>query len=217
MLGIVTGLQSEAKLVASPSCAVVSGGGRPEATRRKIEALVARGVGGLVSFGIAGGLDPALRTGDIVISATVIDESGTAYVGNPAWLERALALRAASFAGHAYASDRIVETVAEKQRLFTTFNALSVDMESHHMARIAERERLPFLVIRAISDTAAETLPGGLAAGVDEEGATQILPILSGLLFGRLGVLSVIKAGRSAGAALRSLGQAQPILAQLAQ
>lgn len=215
MLGIVTGLQSEAKLLAGLPLGIVSGGGRPAATRRKIDELIAQGVEGLISFGIAGGLDPALRTGDIVISATVVDAEGRQHVGNPAWLERALSLLPSCAAGHIYASDRIVETTGEKRRLFTTLNALAADMESHHVAEAAEQHGLPFLVIRAISDTADEILPAGLAAGVDAEGGTRVLPILGALLTGRLGLGAVMQAGRSAGEALWALKHARPLLERL--
>lgn len=215
MLGVVTGLRSEAKLVSDLPLRVISGGGRADVTRRKIDTLITQGVTGLISFGIGGGLDPALRTGDLVISATVIDAEGRHYAGSPAWLQQALELLPASAAGHVYASDRIVETTAEKRRLFTTHNALAADMESHHVARAAERHRLPFLVIRAVSDTAGETLPAGLAAGVDEDGGTRVLPILAGLVTGRLGLAAVMQAGRSAGKALQALKSAQPLLAQL--
>jgi adenosylhomocysteine nucleosidase len=214
-LGVVTGLQSEAKLVAGLPLRVISGGGQAEVTRRKIDTLIAQGVRGLISFGIAGGLDPALHTGDLVISATVVDAEGQHYAGSPAWLEQALGLLPSCAAGHVYAGDRIVETTAEKHRLFTTCNALAADMESHHMARAAERHGLPFLVIRAVSDTARETLPAGLAAGVDADGGTRILPILAGLATGRLGLAAVMQAGRSASKAFQALKQTRPLLQQL--
>jgi hopanoid-associated phosphorylase len=216
VLGIVTGLQSEAKLVADLSHAVISGGGRADVTQRKIAGLLAKGVSGLVSFGIAGGLDPRLRTGDLVISATVVDAAGQRYVGNPSWLEMALAAAPAAFAGHAYASDVIVDTTARKQQLFATYDVLSADMESHHVARAAEQHGLPFIVIRAISDTAADVLPAALAAGVDEDGGTRIMPILRALATGGLSLPNVLQAGRSASRALRALRLAQPALRSLA-
>jgi len=215
ILGVVTGLQSEAKLLAGLPLRVISGGGQAEVTQRKIDTLIAQGVRGLISFGIAGGLDPALRTGDLVISATVVDSAGRQYAGSPAWLEQALGLLPSCAAGHVYASDRIVETTTEKHRLFTTCNALAADMESQHVARAAERHGLPFLVMRAVSDTARETLPAGLAAGVDADGGTRVLPILAGLATGRLGLAAVMQAGRSAGKALQALKRTRPVLERL--
>lgn len=215
MLGIVTGLQSEAKLAAGSSHIVISGGGRAEATQHKVEALIAQGVAGLVSFGIAGGLDPHLRTGDFVMSATVIDAAGRHYVGDPIWLQKALVIQPRAFAGHVYASDEIVDSRERKHHLFSTLTVLSADMESHHVARAAERHNLPFMVIRTISDTASDVLPAAFGAGVDEDGGTRITPILMALLTGRLSLPTVIQAGRAASHALRSLRQAQPVLQQL--
>jgi adenosylhomocysteine nucleosidase len=212
MLGIVTGLQSEAKLAAGPSHIVISGGGRPAVTQRKIEMLIAQGVSGLVSLGIAGGLDPRLVRGDLVISGTVVDADGRHYVGDPDWLRQALVAQPRAFAGHVYASDVIVDTTERKHQLFNSLNVLSADMESHHVARAAERHGLPFIVVRAISDIATEVLPAALGAGVDEDGRTQIAPILLALLTGRLSLPKVIQAGRSASRALQALRAAQPVL-----
>jgi adenosylhomocysteine nucleosidase len=212
MLGIVTGLQSEAKLAAGPARMVISGGGRSQATQRKIATLIAQGVSGLVSFGIAGGLDPRLVCGDLVMSATVVDAAGRRYVGDPAWLQRALSIQSRTLAGHVYASDVIVETTARKQHLFDTFDVLCADMESHHVARAAELHGLPFIIIRAISDSATEVLPAAFGDGVDENGGTRVAPILQALLAGRLTLREVIQAGRSASRALQALRRAQPVL-----
>src|SRR5260221_2094927 len=215
MLGIVRGLQSEAKILAGLPCAVISGGGKAAATRRKIDDLITRGVTGLVSFGIAGGLDPSLRSGDLLLSANVIDADGQVYAGDPQWLGQAMALLPMAQIGQIYASDQIVETTTEKRRLFETQAVLAADMESHHMARAALRHSLPFLVIRSISDRATETLPAALGAGVNEHGATRIAPILLALLTGRLGLVEVIQAGKSASRALRSLRYARPVIESL--
>jgi hopanoid-associated phosphorylase len=215
MLGIVTGLQSEAKLLAGLPCAVISGGGRAEVTRRKIDALIAQGVSGLVSFGIAGGLDPQLHCGDLVISNTVIDGDGEVYDGDSAWLAAARAALPDAKTGQVFASDRIIDTTPEKRRLFEGRGVLAADMESHHLARVARQHRLPFLVVRSVSDTASETLPAALAAGVDEDGGTRIMPILLALLTRRLGLIEVMRAGRSASHALRTLRQARPLIERL--
>ena len=53
MLGVITGLKSEAKLLQGLKLACVSTGGQPREARRKIDRLIAEGATGLVSFGIA--------------------------------------------------------------------------------------------------------------------------------------------------------------------
>jgi hopanoid-associated phosphorylase len=217
MLGVVTGLQSEARILSGLPCAVISGGGKAAVTRGKIDALIAQGVTGLVSFGIAGGLDPHLRCGDLVISTTVIDADGAVHAGDEQWLQQVLAWLPGVRSGSVFASDRIVETTAEKQRLFSKHGVLAADMESHHLARAAEQRQLPFIVIRSISDTAGETLPAALGAGVDDDGGTRVLPILLALIRRQLGLVEVMQAGRSAGRALRALRQARPVVERLSR
>lgn len=215
MIGFVTGLQAEAKIARSLPCLAISGGGRAEATVRKIDGLIEAGVEGLVSFGIAGALDPALKTGDIVVSATVIDAGGRRYVGDPAWLEKILAHMPKSYPGHVYGSDHMVSAVADKARILKQYGCIAVDMESHHTARAAMRQRLPFLVIRTIADAASDHLPAALGAGVDAEGRTHAWPIIAALLTGRLGIAAVLRAGLSSSRALTSLRQCRPILERL--
>jgi hopanoid-associated phosphorylase len=215
VIGIVTGLQAEAKIVRSLPCCAISGGGRAEVTRRKIDGLIEAGADGLISFGIAGAADPALKTGDVVVSATVIDADGRRYVGSSVWLEQLLSRLPASHPGHLYGSDRMVSAVADKAQILKQHDCIAVDMESHHTARAATRHQLPFIVIRAIADTASEQLPEALAAGVDADGRTQAWPIFAALVTGRLGFGAVMRAGRSSGRALASLRQCRPALDQL--
>ncbi|HNB27349.1 MAG TPA: hypothetical protein PLR41_10350 [Alphaproteobacteria bacterium] len=86
MLGVVTGLRSEARLLRGLDVACISVGGRAEGAPEKIEALIRRGVTGLVSFGIAGALHPDLRAGDDVIGTAVMDESGATWRAADAWV-----------------------------------------------------------------------------------------------------------------------------------
>lgn len=215
MLGIVTGLKSEARLVAGLGAAVISGGGQATVTRDKIASLIAEGVTGLVSFGIAGGLDPALPVGALVISDTVFDASGYRYLGDTAWCGRAVSAVPGAVRGAVYASDTIVESAAFKDQLFRHLKTVTADMESHHVARAAAQHGLPFIVIRAVSDTATEALPAAFGEGVDADGNTRVMPIIRALLTGRLSFPAVLRAGSCASQALRALRQARPALQQL--
>ena len=216
MLGVVTGLAAEAKIVADLRCHAVCGGGRVAATQQKIERLVAEGATGLISFGIAGALDPRLKAGDLVISATVIDDSARCYVGDPNWLEQALALLPHAYAGDIYGSDSIISSVADKGRIFKQYSSLAVDMESHHMARMAARLELPFIVLRAIADNAGEALPSAFGAGVDEDGQSRPWPIIAALLRGRLRLREVLRVAKSTNSALETLRACRPVVAALA-
>jgi adenosylhomocysteine nucleosidase len=90
VLGVVTGLKSEAKLLRGLDFMCISTGGRAHIARAKIERLLDRGMHGLISFGIAGALSPELRTGDIVIADKVVSESGESWPAHQPWIEALL-------------------------------------------------------------------------------------------------------------------------------
>ncbi len=90
MLGVVTGLKSEAKLLKSLGLVCVSTGGQAREARRKIDRLIAEGATGLISFGIAGALSPELRTGDLIVADMVANDIGEAWQTHQPWLDALL-------------------------------------------------------------------------------------------------------------------------------
>ena len=90
MLGVVTGLKSEAKLLKGLGLACVSTGGQAREARRKIDRLIAEGTTGLVSFGIAGALSPELRTGDLIVADMVANDIGEVWQTHQPWLDALL-------------------------------------------------------------------------------------------------------------------------------
>ena len=91
VLGVVTGLKSEAKLLKGLGLACVSTGGQAREARRKIDRLIAEGATGLVSFGIAGALSPELRTGDLIVADMVANEIGEAWQTHQPWADALIA------------------------------------------------------------------------------------------------------------------------------
>ena len=86
MLGVVTGLKSEARLLRGLDIPCISIGGRAEGAGDKISRLISQGVTGLVSFGIAGALHPDLRAGDVVVADAVVAEDGRRWPCRPTWV-----------------------------------------------------------------------------------------------------------------------------------
>jgi nucleoside phosphorylase len=87
VLGVVTGLKSEAKLLRGTELACISTGGRAHIARAKIDRLIGGGVRGLISFGIAGALSPDLKTGDLVIADTITNDIGEVWRTHELWVE----------------------------------------------------------------------------------------------------------------------------------
>ena len=183
-LGVVTGMAAEAQCLPRPGADdaldVVCSGGDSGRAAGAAARLIEQGAGALLSFGLAGGLDPALRPGALVVVETVIAPDGGRWETDRRWRE---ALRAALAAmqpvgGALAGSDRVVATVAEKRRLFEATGACAVDMESHAVARVAADRGVPFAALRAVVDPAGRALPGVARTALDSDGRLRTLSVL---------------------------------------
>ncbi|WP_042879886.1 phosphorylase [Cupriavidus necator] len=177
---VVTGMEFEARIAAGPHCRVVHGL-RGIALEQGVSALASRDCAGIVSFGVAGGLDPALAPGDIVIAERVCAD-GERYDADVSWTRAMHAVMAHARVGTIAGADQPVLTVAGKQLLRQACGALCVDMESHIAARMAAACQLPFAACRVVIDPAGRAVPAAAAAGMGEGGKTDVGAVLGGLL-----------------------------------
>lgn len=124
----------------------------------------------VLSFGIAGGLAPALRPGDLVVATRVRDRSG-AWAGDFDWTT-ALARHTGARLGVVAGAGTIVADPAAKRVLRNATDALIVDLESAAAAAFAMARGVPFACLRAVADTAADTLPRAALVGMTADGRT---------------------------------------------
>jgi len=170
MIGVVVGVTAEAGCLRGcplPHLVARSGADTAQAERVARD-LVARGVCGLVSFGLAGGLADEMRPGDAVIPAEVILEDGRRVFVDAGWGG------AAGASGTLLAVDHAVSSVKEKRELARRTGASAVDMESGAVARVALEHGLPFIVVRAIADPIDRSLPSALEGVIASDGRTRI-------------------------------------------
>ena len=175
-LGIVVGLAAEAR-IARGLGAVAIGGGLPAGAEAAAERLVQDGATALLSFGLAGGLDPNLAAGDLVVPVLVIEDGGR-YTTDDALCQ---ALGGAT-AQALFAGDRILGLARDKHALSQSSGASAIDLESGAVARVAHHHRLPFAVLRAICDPADRDLPHAALVALDGGGAIRGLRVLGSIL-----------------------------------
>ena len=85
---MVVGLAAEARIARRLGWLVAVGGGTAAGAKTAARSLADAGVDALVSFGLAGGLDPALRPGALIVPSAVI--AGALHHPTDPGLSRAL-------------------------------------------------------------------------------------------------------------------------------
>jgi adenosylhomocysteine nucleosidase len=178
-------------------------------------ALVDAGVTALMTFGMAGGLDPALQAGSVVLPCELISADGTRFAASRSWRERVAAaispLRAVS-EGNLLTSARAIDTPADKTAAFRATGAAAVDMESAAVAAIAGNHNLPFIAVRVIVDTAADMLPR-VVVNASRAGRVHIGRLIAGLVVAPGEIAALIRLAQRYRIAMRSLRAIGPHLA----
>ena len=162
----------------------------------------------VISAGACGALAPGLAAGDLVVPEVVLDTAGRRWPVSP--------LRRLPAAGALLTVTDVVETSAQKSRLWLETGARAVDMESAHVLAWAAERGVPGAVIRGVSDGAERGVPAALAAAVADDGRVRPLRALTAALArrGAFGELVELRAGSEA--ALKSVAGALATLARQA-
>ena len=114
------------------------------------------GIEAVIGAGFAGGLDPSLAVAALVLW------------GEPQWLVCARAtLGTRARVGALSSAPEPLETPQAKAQWARTTGAIAVDMETETVAAFCREKGVPFLALRAISDTAGDALPVPLEAWFD--------------------------------------------------
>jgi adenosylhomocysteine nucleosidase len=171
--------------------------------------LVDAGACALMSFGLAGGLDPSLSAGRVVIPSEVISRDGARFHTSVDWRERlstAVGAQLSVAAGKLLTSLEAIDTPAAKAAAFRDTGAVAVDMESLAVARVAAGHNLPFVAVRVIVDTATDELPRAVVAA-SAGGQVRIWRLMGGLAMAPAELMGLIRLARRYRAAIRSLGE----------
>jgi adenosylhomocysteine nucleosidase len=205
---IVTGLAQEARIAAGPGMTVICSSSDPQQLRALLATFDPSTIRGVISFGVAGGLCPTLKSGDVVVATEVM-------AGDSRWLA-GLALSEELIAGTGVGGRRVVQgglagveklvaAQAGKAALHLETGAVAVDMESHIAADYAAAAGLPFAALRVISDPAGRALPALAMAAIKPNGDIDLRKVLRGVARNPLTLRALVSTGLDFNRALRSL------------
>jgi adenosylhomocysteine nucleosidase len=217
--GVVAALAAEARVLgparpqgkgwavlADGNLLAISGMG-PKAARSAALRLIDAGATSLVSWGLAGGLDPDLEAGAVCVPREVIAADGSRLSTARSWQE---SLSSSVPSGRRVGNDALLtteyalETPAEKSAARRATGACAVDMESSAVAQVAAAHGVPFIAVRVIVDTACDGIPQTVA-GASRAGKLRTGRLILGLLRSPLEIASLLRLARRYRVALRSL------------
>jgi len=212
--GFVVGLAIEAHVLvralgqpAAIACAAAS----PARARAGAERLLSEGAGALISFGIAGGLDPELVVGDLVLAEWVETPGEDGRAADPElrarWECAASAAGLRTVGGSLLGATQAVTSVADKRRLHEASGAVAVDMESSAVARAAAEGGVPFAVVRAIADPAGRPLPRSVIGSIGPDGNPRLGRLVGRVCLRPWEAPALLQLRRDTDAALASLGR----------
>lgn len=143
-----------------PIILVRSGMGRDRAQRALIEIAEKWNLKEVISIGYAGALDSSLAVGDLVVADQVIemDSSRPDQDLKKYSLDKEIFTTAAVPRKILLTADRVAATPQEKKELKERYSAVAVDMETSALAEEAQSRNIPFISVRAITDTADQEL-----------------------------------------------------------
>ena len=140
-------------------------------------------------MGCAAALSPGLSPGDLILANSVISAEGESIALDNIWYKQVkTALEKLSLEcktkftlrnGDLLESKVLVAKSTDKQLLHQKNRAVALDMESVAIAKVARKQNIPFLAIRAIADPVSIDLPNAVSYALNDQGDVQLFKLLT--------------------------------------
>jgi adenosylhomocysteine nucleosidase len=151
-----------------------------ECARRTAHAAIDAGATALVSWGLAGGLEPQIAPGTVLIPKKVLTHDGAALYMDAGWRARLVASLRDDFEVHEgdlLTADQVLDTPRAKARAAMQTGGVAVDMESAAIATAAAQAGLPVVTVRVVADCLTDTLPADIGQWIDSTGGRRLAPV----------------------------------------
>jgi hopanoid-associated phosphorylase len=188
--------------------AVVCSSSDPQQLRALLTVFDPTTIRGVISFGVAGGLDPSLKSGDVVVATEVMSGDARWLAGlalNEELIKSVALRRRRVVRGGLAGVEEVVAAQARKAALWLQTGAAAVDMESHIAAAYAAEAGLPFAALRVISDPAHRALPSLARDAIKPNGEIDLRLVLRGVARNPGALRALVSTGIDFNRALRSL------------
>lgn len=147
----------------------------------------------VLTCGYAGGLDPALKAGEVLFDAS------------PDFPLAGQLAQAGARRGRFHCAGAVASTAAEKRLLRQQTGADAVEMESGVIREMAQARGIPAATVRVISDEAAEDLPMDFNAVTGPDGGLSPMRLAGALVVNPRLIPRLMAFGRRTGAAAEAL------------
>jgi hopanoid-associated phosphorylase len=208
-IALVVGLKQEARAASAPLTIV--GGGSAQRTYDLLER--AGPIDAIMSFGIAGGIAPGHKPGDVILANRIVTDD--LFHADPRWLKTLIRKIPGARVGALAGVDEMIGCRTHKAKLHRDTGALAVDMESHGAARFARERKIPFVALRAVADPHHRALPQSALVGMNPDGSTNVPAVLKRLVRRPGDLPGLILTAREASAAMAALLRCRRLLGDL--
>ena len=189
------------------TCICLSGIGHNNALHAAAE-LIKQDCQALISWGVAGGLNESLHSGDVIVADKIISNDITIEC-HANWQEQLLIhLSSAEYRvvnGSIYSNTAICASAKAKNKLHLKTGADAVDMESAAIAGLAKEMNLEFVAIRTIADEAIASIPPAVKRHTNELGKPKPIRFLLSCLFNPMQIASLILLARAFSKAMNTM------------
>ena len=162
-----------------------SGVGRKNAADATTALILGHRPQWIISAGLAGGLYPDVKRGDIVMPDAVLGEDGRRLAIDLQISREELAANRGLHVGPVLTVDHVVFKAAKKRSLGQQHGAVAVDMETLGVAEVCSREKQRFLAVRVVSDAVDEELPSDIERLVTRKTLVRRLGATAGTILRR--------------------------------